>query len=80
MESNNTLINNFSKTNSTHNYLRIKKIVSSFPSFKIVLKRIASADFNQEKNRNELFFIKICLDLQHRYYKEYDYPLYKVYL
>ena len=59
--------------------MKIKKIIGSFPSFKLILKRIASPDFNEEKNKNEIFFIKICLDLQHRYYQEYDYPLYKVY-
>ena len=70
--------NYLTKADFTINYVKIKKIISCFPSFKTILKRIGSRDFNDEKNKYEAFFIKICLDLKHKYYQEYDYPLYKV--
>lgn len=60
------------------NHVKIKKIKSCFPSFKAILKRIDSPDFNNEKNKNDVFFIKLVLDMLRRYYQEFDYPLYRV--
>lgn len=68
----------FMRSANCNNHVKIKKIISCFPSFKSLLRRINSLDFNDERNKNEILFIKICLDLQHRYYIQYDYPLFKV--
>ena len=68
----------FMRSANCNNHVKIKKIISCFPSFKSILRRINSLDFNDERNKNEILFIKICLDLQHRYYIQYDYPLFKV--
>lgn len=69
---------NYSHSKASQNNVKIKKIISCFPSFKAILKRINSPDFNDEKNKNELLFIKLVLDLQHKFYLDFDYPLYKV--
>ena len=68
----------FSKIYTSQNNVKIKKIISCFPSFKTLLKTINTLDFNDEKNLNEIFFIKISLDLLQKYFLENDYPLYKV--
>jgi hypothetical protein len=79
LESPYTSLKNFCAKNANYsqNHVKIKKIISCFPSFKAILKRINAPDFNEAKHKNEVYFIKICLDLQHRFYLDYDYPLYK---
>ena len=57
---------------------KLKIFISCFPNFSQILKSIKKLSFNDEKNKNEIFFIKICLEINLKYYKSEELPHHKV--
>jgi len=70
----------YSKPTASSQHIRIKKLLSCFPTTSSISKRLKSSDINNEVNRNELLFIRITLNLKQKFYLEHDFPLYKNYL
>ena len=76
------------ETNLTKNYFEIfllnektanlKKFMSCLPSLTSIFKSIKKINFNDEKNKNEIFFIKIILEIILKYLKSLELQLNKV--
>lgn len=61
------------------NSSEIKSFISCLPTLKKLKSFISKNNLNSIKNFNNIFFIKMCLDIQENYLKAFDYPLFQKY-
>ena len=60
-------------------FKQTKLFINSLPSLKKIEKFAKDGIVNSDKNKKNLYFLKLCLDIYEHYYKTFDIPLMKNY-
>lgn len=69
----------FEKDHPNSFFKGTKLFVTCLPTLKYISKYIKKGKMEVEKNKKNIYFIKICLDIYEDYLKTFDYPLFKKY-
>jgi hypothetical protein len=56
-----------------------KLFISCLPTLKFIRKFILKKTFDSEKNKRNIYFVKLCLDIYEDYLKNFDFPLFRKY-
>jgi hypothetical protein len=67
------------KENTSSFFKMIKLFMNCIPSLKYINRYACKTNFELEKNKQNIYFLKLCLDLYEDYFKTFDYPLLKNY-
>jgi hypothetical protein len=67
------------KEDSKSMFKNTKLFISCLPTLKFIHKFIQKKTFDSEKNKRNIYFIKLCLDIYEDYYKNFDFPLFRKY-
>lgn len=56
-----------------------KLFIGCLPTLKYIQKFTKKVNFSCEKQKKNIFFLKLCLDIYENYYKTLDFPLFRKY-